>query len=315
MRMLVIGAGATGGYFGGRLLEAGRDVTFLVRPERAKRLAETGLVIKSEFGDAALPSPPTVVASQLRQHFDVILLSCKSYDLDSAIDALKPAVGANTVIIPLLNGMRHLDVLDEKLGAEHIFGGQCLISARLDPDGRIVHLNDVHSIAFGARSESQKRLVEPIAEFMKGARFEFRASNDILLDMWEKWVFLATMAGINCLTRSALGDIVVAGGADLSVALMEECRAIAAVAGRDPRPAFLARGRERLLMANSPLMASMLGDLERGGRTEADHILGDLLKRRRDVSTPDHSLLRIAYVALKAAEARHKREQPTVRPA
>jgi 2-dehydropantoate 2-reductase len=309
MRTLVVGAGATGGYFGGRLLQAGRDVTFLVRSERAARLAGSGLTIKSPVGDAFLPSPPTVQAGQLRQSYDVVLLSCKSYDLDSAIDAFAPAVGPDTAIVPLLNGMRHLDVLDARLGAAHVLGGLCLISSRLDAAGRIEHLNDVHSITFGARGASQERQVSAIASMMQGAWFEFRVGKDIVLDMWEKWVFLATLAGITCLTRAAVGDIVRAGGSFIGLEILEECRSIAAAAGRAPRASFFDRGRERLLDANSTLIASMLGDIERGSRTEADHILGDLLARRSGDPTNDRSLLRIVYTAVKAAEARHQRER------
>jgi 2-dehydropantoate 2-reductase len=310
MRTLVVGAGAVGGYFGGRLLQAGRDVTFLVRPERAAKLAETGLMIKSDVGDLNLPSPPTIVASELRQPFDVILLSCKSYDLESAIDAFAAAVGPETAVIPLLNGMRHLDVLDQRVGATHVLGGQCLISARMDTAGRIVHLSDVHSIAFGARTDAQARQVEMAKALMAGVPFEGRLSKDIILEMWEKWVFLATLAGITCLMRAAIGDIVAAGGQDLGLELLEECRSIAAAAGRSPRAAFMEKARERITAAGSPLTASMFGDLERGGRTEADHILGDLLRRRGSVSGVDRSLLRIAYVALKASEARNSREKP-----
>jgi 2-dehydropantoate 2-reductase len=309
MRILVVGAGATGGYFGGRLLQAGRDVTFLVRPGRAAQLAEMGMVIKSEFGDATMPSPPTILAGQVREPFDVVLLSCKSYDLDAAIDAFAPAVGPDTAVLPLLNGMRHLDALDQRLGGAHVLGGMCLISARLDAAGRIVHLNDVHSIVFGARTGAQAPRVEKVAALMRGANFEARASDDILVDMWEKWVFLATLAGVNCLMRAAVGDLVAAGGQDLGLELLEECRAIAASAGRPPRAKFMERARERFVVAGSPLTASMLSDLERGGRTEADHILGDLLRRRESSPLADRSLLRIAYTAVKAAEARHAREK------
>src|ERR1700692_2855663 len=111
MRILVVGAGAIGGYFGGRLLEAGRDVTFLVRPRRAAELADAGMVIKSPNGDVTLKNPPAVQADRLRVKFDVMLLSCKACDRDDAIKSLAPAVGPQTSIIPLLNGMLHLDVL------------------------------------------------------------------------------------------------------------------------------------------------------------------------------------------------------------
>jgi 2-dehydropantoate 2-reductase len=309
VRFLVVGAGATGGYFGGRLLEAGCDVTFLVRPARAAQLAASGLAITSRFGDVTLPSPPTLLAGQAGGPFDVVLLSCKAYDLEGAADSLAPAVGTDTLLIPLLNGVRHLDVLDARFGARRVLGGVCLISARLDAAGRVVHLNDAHRLAFGERAGGRSPRVDALAELMAGCRFEGRASDKILLEMWEKWVFLATLAGVTCLMRAAVGDVVAAGGADLALALLEECRAVAAAAGWPPRPEFLERVRGQVTAAGSPLVASMLGDLERGGRTEADHVLGDLLRRRGDVPGAGRSLLRIVYLALKAQEARAAREK------
>jgi 2-dehydropantoate 2-reductase len=310
MRILVVGAGAVGGYFGGRLLEAGRDVVFLVRPERAARLAASGLTIRSDSGDAVLSSPPTVVAGRLSGPFDLVLVSCKAYDLEEAINAFAPAVGPGTAILPLLNGLRHLDVLDARFGADHVLGGQCLISARLEGDGRIVHLSDLHRLTFGERApHGLTARVEAIADVMAGARFEGRVSEAILLEMWEKWVFLASLAGLTCLMQASIGDIVAAGGADLATGLLEECRSIAASAGWPPRPEFLEMANARLTDPDSTMKASMLGDVERGGRTEADHVLGDLLRRRRQPAPEaDHSLLRIAYTALRSYEARRVRE-------
>jgi 2-dehydropantoate 2-reductase len=310
MRFLVIGAGATGGYFGGRLLEAGRDVTFLVRPQRAARLAEIGLVIRSDAGNVTLPAPPTLVAGAIRDTFDVILLSCKAYDLDSAIDDFAPAVGPDTVVVPLLNGMRHLEVLERRLGASHVLGGQCLVSARLDAEGCILHLTDSQRISWGERSGGLSPRVERIAAAMAGAKFEARASDAIILDMWEKWMVLATLAGVTCLMRATIGDIVMAGGKDLTVALLEECRSIAVAAGWPPRQRFVEASVARLTDANSTLSASMLSDVERGGRTEADHILGDLLQRCGSLPGVDRSLLRIAYTSIKAHEARQARVNP-----
>jgi 2-dehydropantoate 2-reductase len=309
MRILVIGAGAIGGYFGGRLLEAGADVTFLVRPERAARLAEAGLVIKSRYGDVFIAAPPTIMADGVRGSFDVILLSCKAYDLESAIDAFAPALGPRTVVIPVLNGMRHMDVLDRRLGAERVLGGQCFMSARLGPKGEIVHLSDVHELCFGERSGERTPRLMAVAEAMGGAKFTCRVSDAILHEMWEKWVFLATLAGINCLLRASIGDIVAAGGADLAVSLLEECREIAAAAGWPPRAAFLQSVVGRLTASGSGLIASLLIDVERGGRTEADHILGDLLRRRGPVADSDRSLLRLAYTAIQASAARARRER------
>jgi len=152
MRILVVGAGAVGGYFGGRLLAAGRDVVFLVREKRAAQLARTGLSIRSALGDVNVASPPTVTADKLRETFDLILLSCKAYDLAGAAEAFAPAVGAQTAILPLLNGMAHLDRLAERFGRDRVLGGLCVISSTLDADGRILHLNDAHRL--NARAET-----------------------------------------------------------------------------------------------------------------------------------------------------------------
>jgi len=309
MRILVVGAGAVGGYFGGRLLEAGCNVTFLVRPKRAAQLAETGLVVKSRFGDVILKVPPTVQANKIDRHFDLVLLSCKAYDLDAAIDSFTAAVGPETAILPLLNGMRHLDVLDERFGAAQVLGGQCLIAATLDDSGRIVHFNDSHLLTFGERDGNRSPRIDAILQEMSRANFESRASSVILLEMWEKWVFLATLAGITCLMRSAIGDIAAAGAAHLALELLEECRSIAARKGFTPRPEFLERTHSAVTEPGSPLTASMLRDMERGARIEADHILGDLLRRGSQVLNADRSLLQLAYRHLKAYEARRDREK------
>jgi 2-dehydropantoate 2-reductase len=308
MRFLVVGAGATGGYFGGRLLEAGQDVTFLVRPARAERLAATGLTIASPAGNVTLPSPPTVLAAELRTPFDAVILSCKAYDLDGAIESFAPAVGPDTAVVPLLNGMRHLDALDDRFGADRVLGGSCFISAKLDEGGHIAHLSDIQRLAFGERTAGRSPRVEALAAAMADAKFESVASDHIVLVMWEKWVFLASLAGITCLTRAAVGDIVAAGGIDLAAALLEECRAIAVAAGYPPRADALKASFGRLTDPGSAVTASMLGDVERRGRTEADHVLGDLLRRRGNAPDGSRSLLRVAYVAVKAAEARAARE-------
>src|SRR5437588_9460069 len=166
IRILVVGAGAIGGYFGGRLLQAGRDVTFLVRPRRAAELARDGLVIKSPNGDVTLKSPAAVQADKLNEKFDVVLWSCKAFDLDDAIKSFAPAVGPQTAIIPLLNGMRHLDVLDEKFGRERVLGGLCAIAATLNEHREVVQLQPMQSLNFGERDGKHPDRIEAIAQVM-----------------------------------------------------------------------------------------------------------------------------------------------------
>lgn len=310
MRILVVGAGAIGGYFGGRLLAADRDVTFLVRARRAQQLAKTGLVIRSQFGDANLPAPPTIAAEALRSPYDLILVSCKAYDLAGAVDSFAPAVGPNTAILPLLNGMAHIDFLVARFGRPAVLGGQCQISTTLDADGRILHLNEFHLLAFGELDGAATARAQAIASTLAHADFESQLSNAILPEMWEKWALIATVAGITCLMRATVGDIVAANAADLITTLLDECAAIAAAHGFAPRPAFIERVRAIITTPGSTFAASMLRDVERGAPIEADHIIGDLL--RRGEKTGRHCpLLRIANAHLKAYEARRARERTT----
>jgi 2-dehydropantoate 2-reductase len=311
MKILVVGAGATGGYFGGRLLEAGRDVTFLVRPRRAKQLAESGLVIESPRGNYRHPNPPTVTADALAPSYDLVLLSCKAYDLDEAVRAFAPAVGPRTAVLPLLNGLRHLDVLDARFGPEAVLGGQCVISAALDPAGRIAHLNDVHALSFGERDGSSSARGESLAAACAGVRFDARLTRAIVQEMWEKWVFIATLAGITCLMRATVGDVVAGGGAELATTLLDECASVAEAAGHPLRPGVRERSAVLLTTPASPFAASMLRDIERGGATEGEHVLGDLL-RRASAPCP---LLRIAAAHVAAYEARRRREPPATRAA
>jgi len=194
MRILVVGAGAIGGYFGGRLLQAGNDVTFLVRPKRASELASAGLVIRSPAGDVTLKSPPTVQADKLAEKFDVVLLSCKAFDLEDAIKSFAPAVGPKTAIIPLLNGMLHLNVLDEKFGADRVLGGLCAIAVTLNEAREVVQLAPMQSLNFGERDGSLSERVRAIAKVFESGKFGAVASEHIMQDMWEKWVFLASLA-------------------------------------------------------------------------------------------------------------------------
>lgn len=304
MRILVVGAGSIGGYFGGRLLEAGRDVTFLVRPRRAGQLAETGLCLRSPAGDYTLPNPATVLADTIPGPFDIVLLSCKAYDLDGAIESLAPAVGEHTIIVPLLNGMAHLDTLDARFGAARIAGGLALISTVLDAEGRVLHLNAPHGIVFGARSDSQSDAIAGLAAAFEGTKCDARASSMIMQEMWEKWVTIST-AQITCLMRSAIGDIVEAGGAPVVEALIADCAAIATAQGFPPREAMRKRVTAMFTTPGSLMTSSMARDMEAGNRVESEQILGDLLRRAGDLPAPT---LRMAYIHLKSYEARRARE-------
>ena len=302
MRILVVGAGAIGGYFGGRMLQAGRDVTFLVRPRRAAELADAGLVIKSPNGDVTLKSPPAVQADKLSEKFDVVLLSCKAFDLDDAIKSFAAAVGPQTAIVPLLNGMLHLDVLDRKFGGERVLGGLCAIAVMLNDRREVVQLQPMQSLNFGERDGKLSERVRAIADVMTSGNFGAVASEHIIQEMWEKWVFLASLAASTCLMRTSVGNILaVPGGRDFILGMLDESGAVATAQGFAPRAPFLQRTRGMLTTEGSQMTASMFRDIKAGAPVEADHVIGDLIARGDAAKVPVPKL-RTAYIHLKAYE-------------
>ncbi|CAB3748519.1 2-dehydropantoate 2-reductase [Paraburkholderia humisilvae] len=315
MRILVVGAGALGGYFGGRLIQAGRDVTFLVRAGRAEELERSGLVIKSPHGNVTLRDVPTVVAKGIRAPYDLVLLSCKAYNLDDAIESFAPAVGPQTMVLPVLNGMRHIDVLKAKFGAANVVGGIGLISATLNRNREIEHLNEAHAITYGELAGGISERVREIGRTFEGAGFDSQAADNIVQQMWDKWIFLATLAASTCLNRASIGDMMRApDGRQLIEGLFDECRAVAQHNGFPMSDGAQTRARTMLFKEGSPLTASMLRDIENHSKIEADHILGDMIERGADARHSDAppaglplSLLRVAYTHLKAYEAREAR--------
>jgi 2-dehydropantoate 2-reductase len=303
MKVLVLGAGGIGGYYGGRLAQSGADVTFLVRPRRREQLERDGLRIQSPLGNAAL-RVPALLASELTSGYEFILLACKAYDLESSMDAIAPAVNGDCAIVPLLNGMAHLERLDARFGASHVMGGAASISVTLEKDGVIKHADPLQRIAFGERDGSKSPRARRLADAFAKTSVDWELADDIMLVMWEKIVFLSVLAASNCLFRSSVGEIVRAPGGretmERAIALNAE---IASREGHPPRQSALEFGRKTLTDVSSDRKGSMLHDLETGSPVEADHVIGWMLDRARAHGL-EHPLLAFAFTALKAYEAR-----------
>jgi 2-dehydropantoate 2-reductase len=288
MRMLVVGAGSTGGYFGGRLAQAGRDVTFLVRPARAAQIEERGLEILSPHGNYTL-RPQLVTADRLSERYDAILLTVKASALDSALADMARATGPETMILPVLNGMRHLDILADRFGKRTIVGCACKITASVDEQGRIVQHNLLHDIAYGEMDRDQSARIHRLDHFMRDAGFDARLSDDIEREMWEKWILLAGLGGINCLMRGTIGEVAqTPGGPEFVAGLLQEIVAVVGAVGVAPSPEFVAAAKSMLTAKGSAQTSSMYRDLQRGVRIEADQIIGDLEERgrARGIKTP-----------------------------
>jgi len=303
LRILIVGAGAVGGYFGGRLAQAGRDLTFLVRPSRAKQLSRDGLRIISPHGDAVL-SPKLISADKIDAPYDIIFLSVKAYALEAAMNDFAAAVGPETIIFPVLNGMRHIDILTKRFGEHAVIGGVCLVAAEIDHQGRIVQLADFQRLVYGERNGETTPRLKALDATLQGAGFDARLSPEIMQAMWEKWVQLASLGAITCLMRGTIGEIVAApGGAELSIDALNESVAVAMACGQKPSEKVLSRHAAAMTAPGSLLTSSMYRDLQKGAAVEADHILGDFIERgsAHGVATP---LLKAAFANLRVYQDR-----------
>jgi 2-dehydropantoate 2-reductase len=288
MRILVVGAGSTGGYFGGRLAQAGRDVTFLVRPARAEHLRLNGLQIISPHGDVTI-SPKLVLAGEIGAGFGALLVAVKAFSLEAALDDLAVAVGPETMILPVLNGMRHLNTLAARFGKNSVVGCVCKVATVVDDRGRVVQLTKLQELTYGEMSGDRSWRTDRLDEVMQGAGFDARLSRTIEREMWEKWVLLATLGGITCLMRGNVGEIASApGGADFSLRFLDEVTAVVTAVGKKPSEVFLTDTRALFTEKWSTMTSSMYRDLQKGAQVEAEQIVGDLVAhaRRARITTP-----------------------------
>jgi 2-dehydropantoate 2-reductase len=305
MKLLMLGAGGVGGYFGARLHEGGADVTFLVRPKRAGILRERGLRIYGVRGELQIKEPTLLVSGEpTEQPFDAVIVSCKAYDLDSSIDAIRPYVGPNTLVLPLLNGMKHMETLDAAFGPQRVLGGLAQVSTTIDANGDIKQFTDTQNVVYGARSDAQQSSAEALDSALKLGNFDARLSRNIMLEMWEKFTLLTSLAAMTCLMRSNVGEIAATqDGTNLMTRMLDDCAAVGKAAGFAPRANYMTTVRGVLTQKGSVLEASMRRDMEAGGATEADHIVGDMLTRARATGI-ESLLLTAAYCHLQAHEAR-----------
>lgn len=299
----MVGAGATGGYFGGRLAQAGRDVMFLVRPGRAAALRRRGLRIVGLGRDETI-APQLVTAGELASPYDLVLLAVKATGLPQAVDDLATAVGPQTTLVPFLNGVAHLDVLNARFGQESVLGGVVKVLTTVNDDGDIVRLAPLASVTIGGQAGGGSPGLDLAEASLSGAGFDLSTSADIVAAMWHKWVFIATVGALTCLMRGTVGDVVaVPGGAEIGPAILAEAASVAVAAGYplpdDERAAVAAT----VTQADSAFAPSMYRDVTAGHLTEVEHVFGDLGRRARllSVATP---LIDLATMQLRVHQHR-----------
>jgi 2-dehydropantoate 2-reductase len=262
------------------------------------------LRIESPFGDAQI-AVKTVVAPEVSSVYDVVILTCKAYDLDAAVAAIAPAVAPTGYVLPFLNGIAHIDVLNEKFGRHRVLGGTAKIQATISPGGAIRQFNDWRTLTFGEQSGEMTERVRTLAALFEAAKgVEVLAVADIVQRMWEKLVHLSTAAAMTCLMRANVGEIVrTPHGRGLFLDQLRCGAAIAAANGHAPSAAFMKSWEETFSQRDSQYSTSMLRDIERGGQTEVEHILGFMLLKAVKAQIACNTLL-LAYTNVKAFEQR-----------
>lgn len=301
MRVLVIGAGAVGGYFGSRLLEKGVDVTFFVREARRKLLEQKGLFVRSVAGNIKLVAN-TLVSGEEARPFDVILFATKAYHLEDVINSIKPYASEETTIIPLLNGISHLERLQEEFGKKRVIGGLCFIESTLNDDGEIIHTSKVHELRFGELNGSATERIQKIDTLFSGTKAKFTCSERIIADMWEKYLFITTLSGITTLMRSSIGAIRHNEyGMNLIKRLFLEVETIMRATGAPLDEQIVAKHMKTIEKMHDSMKSSMLRDIERAAMIEVDHLQGHLLRlaKRHEVDSP---LLKLIYHHLQVYE-------------
>ena len=277
MKILILGAGAVGGYFGGRMAEAGMDVTFLVRDKRKQKLEKTGLIIKSPKGDFSI-KPNLVTLDKVDNIFDVIVLTNKAYDLDQILQSAFPVKDGST-IIPLLNGYTHIEKLRNKFPNARLFGGIAHIFSTLREEGEIHHFNDIHSLTFGHLSKADEKVGRKFFDICSSANFSIKYSDNITVDLWHKWILIATVAGATTLFNATIGEIAsTEHGRSFVKKLHDECKSIAKSQKINVNAEELAQQSHFLADKQSTWNSSMRRDMVNKSKVECVHIFLELIK-------------------------------------
>ncbi|MBE3000437.1 ketopantoate reductase family protein [Nocardiopsis sp. HNM0947] len=306
MRILVVGAGAVGGYFGARLVQAGRDVDFLVRPARAEALRERGLVLRDPDGAEETVHVDTVTADRVGPDYDLVIVAVKSYAFDPALEDLAPAVGPKTVVLPFLNGMSHIDTLVDRFGAERVYGGVAMVMTRLGENGEIVQIGPLAELIHGPVAPDPVVAPEQVREALDTGRFDSRPTDRAVQELWDKWVLLASLGACTCLMRGTIGEINRApGGAAFTRAVLAESCAIAAASGYPIAEETRARTEKIVGSTRAPTTTSMYWDLTHGNPVEDEHIVGDLVRRGGELGVPT-PLLEVARTHLAVYSAQRQ---------
>ncbi|MGW9529549.1 ketopantoate reductase family protein [Paenibacillus terrae] len=302
MRFLIVGAGAIGGYFGGRLIQKGEDVTFFVRPSKKSRLKEKALIVKSVHGNFHTPIR-AITNGEAVEPFDCIIVAVKAYHLHQLQFNLEPYIGEHTMILPLLNGYEHFDSLRKQFGPEKVLGGLCYIETTLDHDGSVVQTSPFHRIVFGEWNGGQSERTQILLNHLDHAGFTVTQSQDIQREVWQKYIFVASLSGITTLMDASVGTILAtAESRAIYEKLLHEMVTLARNAGMPIDSELEAHTLKTMDSLRPEMMSSMQRDMLKKLPIEASHLHGSLLALAAG-SHDAYPILETVYARLKVYES------------
>ena len=298
MKIIVMGTGGVGGYFGARLAAAGHDVGFVARGKHLAAIKANGLKVLSELGDITIhPASASDDPADLGVA-DIVLFCVKAYDTETAAELIKPVVGPDTGVIPFLNGVTHMETLDRVIGSGHVLGGVANISALIEEPGVVRHFATMQILRVGELDDSASPRILAFRAACAEAGIEAPVPESIERELWQKFVMICTLAGANCLTRLPLGNCRSDPATrTLMLAIAGEVVALARALDKPLPDDQVERTMAVLDMLPAGMKASILAALERGEKLEASALNGSVseLGAQLRVDTP---MNRAVYAAL-----------------
>jgi len=287
MKIVIMGTGGVGGYYGAMLAKQGHDVTFVARGAHLKAIQEKGLQVKSIFGDFHLrPAKATDNPAQIGP-VDLILICTKTYDTDESVQKIKPIVGKETTVLSLQNGVDAVERIGKVVGADHIVAGATWISSAVEAPGVIKHVSDFRRVVIGELNGQRTPRVEAIYDAFKQTGVAIELSENILKILWTKFVFISSASGFGSLTRLPMAEFRnIPETRALIISLMHEVEAVARAQGVALDANVVEQALGFMDNAGPHIKASMQLDVESGHRTEIESMIGVINHKGRELGVP-----------------------------
>lgn len=289
MKILIMGTGGVGGYYGGLLAQQGNEVTFIARGAHLDAIRQGGLHVKSIHGDFTVSPASATDDPNNVGPVDLVLFCVKTYNTDEAAEAIKPAIGPQTAVLSLQNGVDAAERIGKVIGVEHVIGGATWLSSAVEAPGVIKQISQFRRIVFGELAGGRSERIQSIFEVLNSTGITVEISEAIQKILWTKFVFISAVSSFGSLTRLPMGDYrSVPETRHLISSIMQEVEAVARAQGIALETDVVQKSLEFMDNAAPHIKPSMQLDVEAGRRTELESMVGVIGRKGRElgVSTP-----------------------------